>query len=823
MAADVCPPTDDLERFLLGDTDEVAARRLETHLNTCSGCSCAALRLAAADDWVRALAGVGALEPQPLVDLLLPHLKRIPDSLRQTIPPVASPQAETFAWVHQPTRPARSRESLPQRADIERYEIRGELGRGGMGVVLEAYDPQLQRSIAIKVLQAERFAGAEAAERFLAEARAAAAVEHDHITPVYAIEMLAGAPCIVMPLLRGQSLQQRLATTHGPLPTAEVLQIGIETAAGLAAAHARGLVHRDIKPANLWLEAPQERVKILDFGLALVRSDAAAEVGEIAGTPGFLAPEQAQGKTVDARTDLFSLGCVLYLAATSRAAFSGPPKLRTLWTVLSEPPPLAGSINREIPAKLSALIARLLARRPEDRPASADAVRDELQAIARRPQELLRQKTRRRWLAALIAVAACSALAVGLWAAATMQTVLAPVDVTLRGDPATLRVILEHEGREIAADLAGARKLELAPGDYFLRPVQAEAGRTLVPARFTVLPETPLTVHVAHVGEIARHETHSQPVSGVAILGDSETVRVFSVSLDRTLVAWDGSETGSPKFFDVPQATRCLAVGPNGSELAFAGGNKFPPAELSVQRRRTADLEPQGSPLAGHTRVVTAVAYAPNGNVFASAAADGVFLWDLAAESRQHLPESADRPFAALTFSADGKRVLAATEDGALLLWDVASTRLLKTLVVGNGQLHAIASLADSFVIGGADGVVRSWDQVTFEARTLYEHSAAVRSLATSADGRLLLSGDSDGGIRVYSLPSGRALAELTGHHGPVEALAVTADGRQAVSGGADRSVRRWRLPFPPETKQGLPPTDVPRRRDESSMKGSQE
>src|SRR5262249_29409220 len=149
-------------------------------------------------------------------------------------------------------------------------------------------------------------------QRFTREAQAAAAVSHDHIVTIHAVEEASGLPYLVMQLVAGMSLQERL-DREGPMELPEILRIGLQTASGLAAAHAQGLVHRDIKPANILLENGVERVKITDFGLARAAADASlTQEGVVAGTPHYMSPEQARGEAIDQRSDLFSLGSVLY-------------------------------------------------------------------------------------------------------------------------------------------------------------------------------------------------------------------------------------------------------------------------------------------------------------------------------------------------------------------------------------------------------------------------------------------------------------------------------------------------------------------------------
>src|SRR5207249_10465881 len=201
------------------------------------------------------------------------------------------------------------------------YEVQEVVGRGGMGVVLKAFDEQLHRVVAIKVMAPQLASSATARKRFAREARAAAAVTHDHVVTIHAVAEDGPLPHIVMQFVAGESLQDRL-DRNGPLPLLEVLRIGMQTAAGLAAAHAQGLVHRDVKPSNILLENSVERVKITDFGLARAVDDASiTQSGVVAGTPQYMAPEQAGGEVLDHRADLFSLGSVLYAACTGRPPF----------------------------------------------------------------------------------------------------------------------------------------------------------------------------------------------------------------------------------------------------------------------------------------------------------------------------------------------------------------------------------------------------------------------------------------------------------------------------------------------------------------------
>jgi serine/threonine protein kinase len=272
------------------------------------------------------------------------------------------------------------------------YRLLRAIGRGGMGVVYEALDPRLDRPLALKVMLPEYAADRAARERFLREARAAARVVHDNVVTVYEADERNGVPYIAMQLLHGCSLDRFLKTRGSPtLP--QILQIAIETAQGLAAAHKLKLVHRDIKPANLWLEKPRGRVKVLDFGLAKPVGDAELThtgPGDVAhsgafGTPAYMSPEQARGDKVDGRSDLFSFGAVLYRLVTGRQPFAGSTVYAVLCALATDEPPPVRDLNPQAPEPLAALIHRLLAKKPEDRPQTADEVAVRLLEIARGP------------------------------------------------------------------------------------------------------------------------------------------------------------------------------------------------------------------------------------------------------------------------------------------------------------------------------------------------------------------------------------------------------------------------------------------------------
>ncbi|HET6575682.1 MAG TPA: serine/threonine-protein kinase, partial [Fimbriiglobus sp.] len=351
MVARLDPCNPDALRLLLADRlPPVAVGQLESHLQHCAACRRSLDGLVGGESWWAA----------------------VRDNLSGTLDPDGyfgdgKPADDALDFLA----PSEDPSSLGR---IGSYEVKGVLGRGGNGIVLKAFDPGLSRFVAVKVIATVLAGSAAAKKRFVREAQAAAAVVHEHVIAVFAIEEAGGLPYLVMEYVMGRSLQDRL-DRQGPLELKEILRIGHQTAAGLAAAHAQGLVHRDIKPANILLENSVERVKITDFGLARAVADATlTQSGVITGTPHYMAPEQARGDAVDRRCDLFSLGSTLYAMCTGHPPFRADTPLAVLRRVTDESPRPIRQENPDLPGWLEAIVGRLMAKAPADRFQSAEEV-----------------------------------------------------------------------------------------------------------------------------------------------------------------------------------------------------------------------------------------------------------------------------------------------------------------------------------------------------------------------------------------------------------------------------------------------------------------
>jgi serine/threonine-protein kinase len=470
-----CPPADHLQHLLDDVLPTAQQRTVQAHLECCPGCQQALERLAAAGpSWDRAARHLASLDDPagPALHEVVARLQEntgtpfaVGETQIQSAPPALFAYADTagpLGW-------------------LGHYQLLAVIGRGGMGVVFRARDERLQRIVAVKALGPQYAANSSARIRFQREAKAAAAVNHDHVVPIYHVDEANGIPYLVMPLIDGRSLQERIDET-GALALREVLGIGAQIASGLAAAHARGLIHRDIKPANILLESA-DRVRITDFGLARAVDDASiTQSGVITGTPMFMAPEQARGEGLDQRADLFSLGSVLYMMATGRPPFYASGPHAVIHRIINDAPRPMRELNADVPDWLDAIVAKLHAKHPADRFQSAQEVADLLAqhlahldapcrvarpapvvVPAQAPCRMPTIPAGRRWSMAAVAIVGFFVLAicgiVGMLLGGAITAGFTMYFLTLRGLPPTPRSSPAPTAREVMLEEIGVPPL----------------------------------------------------------------------------------------------------------------------------------------------------------------------------------------------------------------------------------------------------------------------------------------------------------------------------------------------------------------------------
>jgi hypothetical protein len=626
------------------------------------------------------------------------------------------------------------------------YEVQEVIGQGGFGIVLKAYEPALHRLVAIKVLSPALAGSATARRRFTREAKAAAAVCHDHIVTVYGVSESDGLPYLVMQYVAGESLQQRLDRT-GPLGVVEIVRIGMQTASGLAAAHAQGLIHRDVKPANLLLENGVARVKITDFGLARMADDVGlTQNGVVAGTPEYMAPEQARGEAVDHRADLFSLGSVLYACGTGRPPFRGATALAVLRRVSEESPASIRSLNPAVPAWLERLVGRLMANDPAERFPSAAEVAALLEG----------------YLAHLCQPATVAAPELPAPPASQGRGVSG---LRRRPWPAAL-LLLALAGLGVGLTVSA-----LAPDGKGVSP-QARLAND--PAARAAPPEAPVD---EGVWTLAFSPDGKQLVKGGA-----------RPSRPGQLQIWDLA-AGKPSVTRrVNKGVRAAAFSPDGQVLAAGGwdGKIGLCDPLSSEER---------APLMGHKGGVNGLAFSADGALLASAGLDKtVRLWDVKArQEKQKLLGHTGMVFS-VAFFRHGRAIVTGSEDRTARIWDLDAGKERFVLRGHEKPVEVVALSPDDQVVatGSWDQTIKLWGADTGrETAVLQQEGGWLLALAFSPAGRLLASGSADGTIHFWDVATGKVVETVKGSHG-CRALAFSPDGKVLASGSEDGTATLW-------------------------------
>jgi serine/threonine protein kinase len=595
--------------------------------------------------------------------------------------------------------------------------------------------------VAIKVLMPQLAASGTARQRFIREARAAAAVTHERVIAIYAVQEEGLCPYLVMQFVAGLSLEERVKQS-GALELAEILRIGMQTAEGLAAAHKQGLVHRDIKPANILLENGIQRVKITDFGLARAADDASlTQSGYVAGTPLFMSPEQAEGKPVDPRSDLFSLGSVLYTLCTGQPPFRASGALAVLRRVMDDTSRPIRDINNAIPPRLADLIARLHAKKPADRFQTAQEVADLLGGYL---TELQRHRS--------------------------IDEERPDTDFNpLPGCPS-------HASKTLVAQSA-ARKQVLQRRV----PLALAAGACLLVVGVVVA-----WVLLGNPGNKTNLDGN-QPIQRTRKEGDPPTppqvVPVFSPDP----VLWIPRPEGWPnRALFIPRSHTALFSN------SFLGCIVW---DLKTnQALRTFNKHGRGIHVWG-------LAVSADGKQALSGDEKGkIFLWNVATGQQVRAFANPTPGVGHLAFMGDRQRFVSLDDAGNVRIWDLVSgdSKVSLNVPVHEGDYYfpkAFSAEANRLLIGQGDGSLLLWDVETGEQLRRWKgHNAPVTTVSFSRDTCRALSGDRESVLRLWDLKTEKEVAALAGHAGPVRSAVFTPDGRRALSGGADKTVRLWDL-----------------------------
>jgi eukaryotic-like serine/threonine-protein kinase len=691
-----------------------------------------------------------------------------------------------------------------------------------------------------KILSPHLAADASARLRFAREARAAAAVSHEHVVAIHAVDIWKGLPFLVMPYICGVSLQQRLERDGIP-KTEEILRIALQVARGLAAAHAQGLVHRDIKPANILLENGVERVKITDFGLARTADDASLTlIGMLAGTPAYMSPEQAQGMAIDGLSDLFSLGSVMYAMCVGHSPFRARTTLAVLRQVSDLRPRPIREINPEVPAWLASIISRLHEKKPSARYRTAGELAavlegrlSELSGSGSLSAEAVPAKSVRSRRKLLLAVAAASIAALSVLGAAEARGV---TDITgfvatmLRIRTADGTLVVRIDDPETKVNIDGEMLVVSAPG---FREVRLHPGPHRVKASRDGTPVLDELVSISRGDKkVVTVSRESSPFGiGERVTGGNAAPAAVGQGLPATEVTEDidpakftvtgGGVTLSlarPTPIEPTQILKASRAGPawvavfspDGKTLATGGADQI--VRLWDLSNGEVRLE-----LRGHVSDVRRACFVSNGKtLITSGLREDLRVWDVANGTRRPLDSRNLRRSGAHAVSPDGTTLATVDPDNVLSLWDVATWRQLLSflpfappdpIAKAPGapvlEINGLSFSPSGKLLAGSVKVLRSpsegravvWDAETGALlSTTVNRGQSAGGVAFAPDGRSIAFSSFDGTITLWDVEAEAARPTLTSLWTYVEPIAISPDVALLAAGHSNGIVSLWDL-----------------------------
>jgi WD40 repeat protein/tRNA A-37 threonylcarbamoyl transferase component Bud32 len=659
-----------------------------------------------------------------------------------------------------------------------------------MGVVYKARQKSLGRIVAVKMLLFGDRSGKEVAQRFRAEAAAAASLQHPNIVAIHDVSAHEGQPFFAMDFIEGQSLARvsaecEVRNTEWLRRAARYVKIVAEA---IHYAHERGILHRDLKPSNVLIDL-FDQPRVTDFGLAkrLHHDSELTSSGQVLGSPNYMPPEQAAARRglVGRRSDVYSLGAILYHLLTGRPPFVGETPTDTLQDVVNEEPVSPRLLNPSVPLDLETLCLKCLQKEPARRYQTAQALADDLDRFLRnepiqaRPvghaEKLWRWYRRKPVVASL--------------GAATLFLLLA---VAVGSPIAAFRIATARKS-EAAARSRAEKQLYTANMNLAQQAFE-QNDMTLLRQVLDETRESPERGFEWYYWQRQSHRAlrtlrgHLAGVRAVACSPDGQ--RIATGSEDRTASVWDaasGQVLLTLKAHEGP--INHLAFSPDGRRLVTGS---------SDHSARVWDAVTGGEllTLKAHTGGIWCVAFSPEGERIVTCSQDGTAkLWDAVGGEELHTLKARSTGIRSVAFSPDGRRLVTGNSDNTAIVWDAASGQELLSLKGHSAGITSVAFSPDGrrIATGSADQTAKIWDADDGrELFTLKGFSAGIVPVAFSPDGQRIVTGSEDQTAKVWDAASGQELFTLKGHSQGIWSVTFSPDGRRIVSGSEDQTAKIW-------------------------------
>jgi WD40 repeat protein len=676
-----------------------------------------------------------------------------------------------------------------------RYQVDSLLGQGGMSAVYRAFDPNLRRMVAIKLIHAHLSVDPNFVSRFKEEAAAVARLRHPNIVQVHDFNIDGETYYMVMEYLVGETLQARLKRLNAAqryMPYPEVIRICTQLCEAVGYAHKHDLIHRDIKPANIMLDL-NGRAILMDFGIVkIVGGEYHTATGATVGTAMYMSPEQIRSERADERSDIYSLGVTLYEMISGRPPYQADSALTLMMMVLNDPLPDLREIRKGIPVSLLAVVEKALAKEQADRFQRME----EMAAALQQAQERVASAASVVTVVDDELVEQAQAPGSPLEEAAEIKgpTVEPERAETLRDEQLAVEAPEPELLRE-AQRVSAIPTLQDLPAERAAVPQQAALSKvrdTFRPdyRRIIIAAAVLLLLGAVTVFGTIYIQSRKAPTLRIALVGQPPAP--INAQTAQSVVSLGRWETSS--FIEE------LAFSPDGKRIGTANNRDL----MSFYRYRfygalwRVDTGGLQNYLLGHTQWVYDAAFSPDGQLFATASDDdSLILWQVSDGNLSRKIEAAMGGITSVDFSPNNLLLAAGSWNGSVGLWQVSDGHLLRTLGEHEESIEDVEFSPDGTLLASAsdDHTIRLW-QVSDGSlvTTLRGHTAPIHKLAFSPDGTLLASASQDGTIGIWQLDDGSLVRSLQGHSESVFDVAFSMDGSLLASGSADATLRLWRV-----------------------------